>query len=234
MNRLPISYMELEAIYTRTLGAGVRTLAVTSAVSGEGVTTIAEALARRMNAGGHRALLVELNLFHPELTRHMGLERSHWLPNEPTSMQAVVQRDGFGFLSAPVSPDAPMRFREHAVLQGAIARWLQNYDAVVFDTSPLNAVNQGNIPAEQVCAVCDGALMVVLAGRTTESAVREAGQRLRDSGARLLGTVINDYHNPTLASELLREVGRLGQYWPRLAAWLRGRVRTSALLNAPV
>ena len=234
MNLLPIGYMELESIYARTVGEGMRTLAVTSSVSGEGVTTVAEALAKRVEAAGNRALLVELNLFRPELTRRFGVARQNWLPMDSEHKDSAIRVDGFSLLSAPSSPDAALRFREHAALQTAIERWLSDYDVVVFDTSPLNAVNQGNIPAELVCTACDGSLMVVQAGCTSESSVREAAQRLRDAGANLLGSVVNDRFNPTLPSELIRETFKVNRYFPRFSAWVRSRIRASALLNAGV
>lgn len=234
MNQLPIGYLELETIYANTIGAGVRSLAVTSAVAGEGVTTVAEGLARRMEATGQKALLVELNLFHPALSDQFGVVRSSWLPSDVSTGHIAVRDNGFHFLAAPLSQEAPMRFREHMVLQSAIARWLQDYDAVIFDTSPLNALNKGNIPADLVCSVCEGTLLVVLAGRTHDSAVRDALKRLKAVKACLVGMIINDFYNPTLASELLRETERLRRWMPRVAQWLRQCIQNSALLNASV
>jgi Mrp family chromosome partitioning ATPase len=246
MSRLPIKYMELESIYARTFGAGIRSLAVTSSVSGEGVTTVAEALgegvttvaealAERVNAGGKRALLVELNMFHPELSRRLSLPRGDWQPDcGDYSRDLVVQHNGYGILSAPTSECAPMRFREQQLMRAAIESWLQDFDAVILDTSPLNAVNQGNIPAEVVCGACDGGVLVVLAGRTSESAVRDAAGLLRNSGGKLLGAVFNDQYNPTLASEMLREAARLSKSFPRIRNFLSEKIRQSVFLNASV
>ncbi|MGN4982002.1 hypothetical protein ACTFBY_11420 [Aeromonas dhakensis] len=62
---IPIQYLELESLYASTLARGIRSLAVTSAEGGEGVSTICEALARRAEADGLKTLLVDLNLYHP-------------------------------------------------------------------------------------------------------------------------------------------------------------------------
>ena len=58
-----------------------------------------------------------------------------------------------------------------------------------------------------------------------------ASARLRRAGAKLLGTVINDRFNPSLAQELLRETFRFDRYLPALSARLRSAIRRSRLLN---
>ena len=63
MATLPIHYLELETIYTKTLGQGLGSLAITAAESGEGITTLSMALSRRNETAGRKTLLVDLNLY---------------------------------------------------------------------------------------------------------------------------------------------------------------------------
>jgi protein-tyrosine kinase len=240
MPGLPIAYHELEAIYARTLGQGMRSLAVCAAKSGEGVTTLVEALAQRSRVTGRRVLLVEMNLYQPTLAAHFGVERQAWLPSggklsvEQAALPIIHQQGGLGILPASLAREASMRLRDPEVLASSLQGWLEHYDHVLFDTSPLTATNQNNIPAEQVCAACDGCVLIVLAGRTSETAVRQAMRHLQVANARLVGAVLNDLVNPSLAHELLRETWRLERRAPRLAAWLRTKISASGLLNVPV
>ena len=110
-----------------------------------------------------------------------------------------------------------------------MVRWLEHYDVVLFDTSPLNALNRGNIPADQVCGACEGAVLVVLAGVTPTAMVQRAVDKLTRAEANLMGAVFNDRLNPGLASEILRELNRLPNN--RLTEWLKRWCRRSALLN---
>jgi len=240
MQSLPSAYYELEAIYARTLGQGMRSLTVCAARSGEGVTTIAEALARRARLSGRRVLLVEMNLYKPTLSNHFGIERQAWLLGggklsvERDSLPIIHEQDGLGLLPASLSHEAGMRLRDPDVLAYSLQGWLQDFDHVLFDTSPLTATNQNNVPAEQICAACEGCLLVVLAGRTSESSVRQASRRLKAANARLIGAVLNDQVNPSLAFELTRETLRIERRLPRLAAWFRDKISASELINAPL
>ena len=74
----------------------------------------------------------------------------------------------------------------------------------------------------------------MLAGKTTQSAVIQARRRLDAANVRLIGAVVNDCYNPTLAAEMERECKRLDRWAPRIAGWLKRRVMDSPLLNVPV
>ena len=47
----------------------------------------------------------------------------------------------------------------------------------------------------------------------------------------MLGTVLNDQHNPSLAEELRRQTKRFDRILPGFAQRIRGRIRASKLLN---
>jgi Mrp family chromosome partitioning ATPase len=232
---LPIHYAELEAIHSRTLGNGTRTLAVASAVGGEGTTTLARALAERTAASGRRTLLVDLNLEHPSLHAHYALGRSDWSPETAGDDGAILPSgmDRLSVLPAPTRVRDHWGFRDAETLRALIERWLVQFDRVVVDTSPLTRRNRQNVPADTVCAACAKTLLVVLAARTPESQLLESRQLLDAAGAELVGAVLNDRYLPGLASELMRETRRLDHLMPRAMAWLRQRIATSTLLNQP-
>lgn len=223
MSELPIHWAELEAVYARTVGSGVRTLAVTAPEGGEGVTTLARALAERAAAVGIQTLYIDFNLNRPMIPGGSGLE------SEDTDQTLILPTGSAGLdvVPAPTRAANLLTLRDPARLRTALAGELAGYDLIVFDTSPVNAANRGNIPAEAVAAACDATLLVVLSGRTRTAAAQAAAERLRTAGARLTGIVMNDRFAPTLADELCREAARLGRWLPglsgRLQRWLRRR-----------
>lgn len=229
---LPIRYIELENVYAQTFGNEARCVAITAPQGGEGVSTLAYALARRAAAASKKTLLVDMNLARPSVAARFGLQSKEWSPEGGSSGKAV---EAFPSIFLSILP-APKRaqswaFRDARTLRECIERWTEEYDFVVIDTSPINRSNQGNIPPDLVCAACDMTVLVALSGRTTESQVIEARGRLMAVGARLAGGIMNDRYMPHLADELCRETHRLERWFPKAMERLRLHIRSSSLLN---
>jgi len=64
---------------------------------------------------------------------------------------------------------------------------LERFDRVVIDSAPIHAVSDTLLLAPHVEAVC----LVLRAGATPRAAVVRAADKLRDSGARLAGFILN-------------------------------------------
>ncbi|WP_420590902.1 CpsD/CapB family tyrosine-protein kinase [Bacterioplanoides sp.] len=238
---LPIHYAELESIYSQTIDRGLRSLAVTSCNGGEGTTTLACALARRAEAGGHKTLLVDMNFCRPAIAAEMGLENSSWqnldqhLTSQIETTHVAAESAGcLAVLPAPVTPTGNLMLREKHYLSRCLEAWLQEYEVVIIDTSPLNAINRHNLPAERIAAECEGVLLMVKAGVTRQSHLNSAVNRLNTLGIQLSGCVYNDAQNPSLADELIRETYRLQRWLPGPMGWIRKKVRSSPLLNMSI
>ncbi len=222
-------FLEFEQIYASTFGNGFQSVAITASNPGEGCTSLAMALARRHTAVGRRALLVDMNIYRPHFSSRFQLPSVAWQPG--ASPLPVPQRidHNIAVITAPVMPG--ISFREPATLRGMIEQWQQEYDAVIIDTSPLNALNYANIPAENVCASADACILLVMANQTREEHLLQAREKLLRMKANLVGVVVNDYHNPSLADEMIREVDRLTHRLPRLNAYIKQRIATIGLLS---
>lgn len=169
----------------------LRALAITSAISGEGKTTVSAALAAAYARIDKRVLLVDADLHRPRVGEHLDLPagkrgltdvleghaglaktvRSTGVPG--MDALTTVAHEGAGDLLA-------RRFAD--LLEQAKA----GYDVVVVDCSPLLATDD----ARTVALLCDATLLVVAAG--TESArVAEAAASLDALKVRVLGAVLN-------------------------------------------
>lgn len=232
MLKLPINYLEIETIYANTIARGMRSIAVTSANPGEGCSTIAYTLSKRSEADGKHTLLVEVNLLHPELGDISGHLHTDWLPNANSADACIMHDDEseIDILPAPCDTDAIM-FRNLANMNKLMEHWLEKYDVVVFDTSPVNAINRNNIPAESICAMVDGAILMVMAGITRQTEFQTAVDRLRQNEVNIVGAIYNDLSNPRLADEICRETQRLDKWFPNTMERVRKYVRKSSFLN---
>jgi protein-tyrosine kinase len=248
MNELPIHYAELESIYSQTIDCGVRSLAVTACNSGEGTTTLACALAKRAQAGGRKTLLVDMNFCHPSIGPELGLEPGSWnhLDNllaeqisfvdetETSSVYLSKSVSPLSVLPAPSTPTGNLILREKGYLARCMEAWLKEYEVVIVDTSPLNAINRHNLPAERICSQCEGTVLTVLAGITKQGQLQSAMERLTGHGIELSGCVFNDRFCPTLAEELIRETYRFQRWLPSLMSGLRRKLRQSTLFNLSI
>jgi hypothetical protein len=134
-------------------------------------------------------------------------------------------------LSPQPDRSALLRLREPGVIENLIDEWKQDFDSILFDTSAINPVNGSNLPGTRAAAACDGTLLVVMAGRTTESMVKTAAKKLEDAGALLVGSVLNDRDHPPLLQELIRESDRIRPFLPRLANWLQDKAAQMPILR---
>jgi len=234
---LPIYYDELQNAYAQTIGRGERSLAIASAVGGEGCTMMALALALRAAKGERRTLLVDMNLDHPEIHQRFGMQRFDWHPDDEASWTAAMQVDptsGLTVLTSPTSTGDHWSFRDRTAMAICLSKWHADFECVIVDTSPLTRQNSRNIPAGTLCGAMGGTLMTVLAARTPAGKLIEAKKQLESHGAKLLGTIINDRHLPGLPSELIRETRRLDRFVPRMMDRIRTRIQSSALLNQQI
>ncbi|MFO1036117.1 MAG: hypothetical protein U1E45_04660 [Geminicoccaceae bacterium] len=233
MSVLPLHASELESIYARTLGAGVRSLAITAPKVGSGTTTLALALSRRASAAGRRVLLVEFNSSRPSLATVLDVQTRDWALHDGTAANAMVPVPGGSLAVLPASMRGALSIesREPKVIQAAFQHWTETYDCVVADMPPVDLPGQVALPAPSLCAAAEGTLLVVLAGATTATELAAAARTLAAANARVLGCVVNDRFNPTLAQELARETHRLDRFLPRLSRAIRDKLSRIELFS---
>lgn len=230
-------YAEVEQIYTQTLGQGFRTLSLVAPGAGTGCTSIAAALAFRHASVGKTVLLIDLNLRNPGLDTYFKLPRTRWpeeieqLPEQLTELLQSVS-PGVKVLTANLNGAATIKTRQY--LEPLFTGFLRTFDAIIFDTSPLDAVNQNNVPAETLAALTEATLLILQSCVTTEAALRESRAKLANNKINLVGAVINDRSNPNLADELIREVSRLDKRCPRLTSKLKQWITQNHFLNMAI
>ncbi|KDM93384.1 hypothetical protein [Photobacterium galatheae] len=233
MNTFSPDLPQIEQIYRHIVQEELKSVAITSVNAEEGVTSLAVALAQRHLLSGKNTLLVDLNLHHPtllpvQLHPETATEPSFGTPCTVCIDAAPVILNG---IIAPSGRADRMMLRRPHAISSWIKEWQATYDLIIFDTSPVSQTNQICIPPESVAAACDGCLLVVMAGKTTESLAESCAQSLRFAGARLTGTILNDQYHPPLRSEIQRELDRLPQCCRRLVMALRKKVSENKLLS---
>ncbi|MEU5553138.1 MULTISPECIES: polysaccharide biosynthesis tyrosine autokinase [unclassified Micromonospora] len=170
-----------------------RVIAVTSALQGEGKTTMSCNLAIALAEAGWRVLLVDADLRRPKVGDYLGIDSGVGLTDVlvgDVQVGDVVQRWGDKSLlvlpsgSAPPNPSELLGSKAMSDLLTALR---ESADIVIIDTAPLLAVTDGVVVAVQA----DGALLVTQQGRTSRAQVAAAARALHSVSVRLLGCVLN-------------------------------------------
>lgn len=186
--------------------AGMRSIAVTSALAGEGKTVIAANLAQMAAEGGKRVLLVDAQIYDPALSRLLA-------SSAPTGLAALLEAPAASLSDhIRVDPQSGLHILPfgHAQNRAATAQFLwsdrmgrlleqmRDYDLVVFDMPPLVATGDLRAAATQVDAV----LLVIEWGKTSGEQLRAALAAATPIQDRLIGSIINKA-DPGIADRLL-------------------------------
>ncbi|MBD1390767.1 hypothetical protein IC617_15150 [Neiella sp. HB171785] len=223
---LPVSYQELECVYQRLLISSVRCLAVSAAKSGEGVSLMVDALAKRSASVGKKVLVVDFNLFHPRI----GADDWHW-SNGQAPQPRTMDDDSIWYLPAPLDAASRLRLKEPGQLEALVAQWTAEFDLVLFDCAAQQLNNQSNLPPSRVMAAADGVVICYLAGVTASCQLQSCCQQLTQDGVNIVGVVMNDRFNPSLKLELIRNLQKFSHRWPKLTTWFTKKVYDSQLLS---
>jgi succinoglycan biosynthesis transport protein ExoP len=156
------------------------TLLITSAISGEGKTTVAVDLAHAQALTGRRVVLVELDLRQPTFAVHFGLA-----PADGLTTALARGESAFGLLVQPLSglpnlsvlpagriPHNPAELLGTPRLDEILTELADGDAMVIIDAPPLNPVADAQILLNHPSI--HAVLVVARAGKTTREEVRRA------------------------------------------------------------
>ncbi len=168
-------------------------LVVTSAIPGEGKSTVVSNLARTLAQGGSRVLLVDADFrkgyLHKVLSMRSGPGFAEYLEGK-AEFNEVLQRDGFSsfyFISHGNPTSNPGDLFIGPTLSVAFAKFREEFDYVLVDTSPVFAADDSPTLAPQA----DATLFVVRNRFSSAGVVKEALDLLAQRQVKVIGLVFN-------------------------------------------
>ncbi|MGK7923144.1 MAG: GumC family protein [Trichodesmium sp.] len=187
----------------RTLNANIRLLnienpinsfVISSALPGDGKSTVAAHLARAAAAMGQKVLLIDADLRCPQIHNMMELSNQYGLSSiitdnmaiEDVIQRSLVDENLFVLTSGPIPPD-PTRILSSTKMQELIQDAATTFDVVICDTAPL----LGRADANLLAACTNGLMLVVGLGKTEREALSLALDDLSIAGVPMLGIVGN-------------------------------------------
>ena len=170
-----------------------RCVLITSAIGGEGKTTLAAQLAARCGHAGHSTLLIDADLRRgtlcPLLDVPEGLGLSDVLKEEANVEDVVIPVQGgtFHLLCAGTPIQDTSRVFQGRGFGMLIARLRQLYGLIIIDSPPVLPVPDGLIIGRWT----DGAVLASRYDISRAPQVERARRQLNNAGIPILGTVIN-------------------------------------------
>jgi succinoglycan biosynthesis transport protein ExoP len=174
------------------LGKG-RCVLITSAIGGEGKTTLAAQLAARCGNAGMSTILIDADLRRAALCLLLDVPEgpglSDVLKDEATVEDVVIPVQGGTFVLFPAGTPVQdtSRILQSSKLGELITQLRQAYDLIIIDSPPILPVPDGLILGRWT----DGAVLASRFDISRFSQVERARRELDSAGITVLGTVIN-------------------------------------------
>ena len=172
----------------------ISSLVISSAMPGDGKSTIAFNLAKIATAMGKKVLLVDSDLRRPQIHKLSELNNLWGLTNLISSSQDVDQvirevpaiKNLSVITSGPIPPD-PARLLSSDRMKQLMEYFRQNFDLVIYDSPPM----LGLVDARLIAPHTDGVMLVVRMHKTDKSALAQVQDTLKTYPINLLGLVVN-------------------------------------------
>ncbi|WP_111978094.1 hypothetical protein [Algibacillus agarilyticus] len=242
-------HAEVDIIYNQIFMQDIQSVSICASNSGEGCTLLSTLLAQRCLLSGRKTLLVDMNTHKPSIHKLLTLttpspcHNESMINNQDTNVNQFVSltpeivevnEHALVGITAPQRKDAILKLRSPDVLKAYIEQWKLEFECIIIDTTPISRLNVNNIPADFVAQASDAAILVVQAGETTAEMVNASIDKLKKSQVNIIGTVINDKHNPTLKQELLRKI-KQSRFLPRfISHFVENSIMRNKLMNLSI
>jgi capsular exopolysaccharide synthesis family protein len=172
----------------------LKTLVVTSPLPGEGKSTIAANLSIVLAQQESRVLLIDTDLRKPSVHYTFEIPNNIGFTNVVTNQAGITNavkrtfNPNLSVLSSGPLPPNPSELLASKRMKRFIEEAKKQYDYIVFDAPPVNAVTDGLILSSMV----DGTILVIRNGKTEIEQAKKAVSSINKVEGNLLGAVLND------------------------------------------
>ena len=172
----------------------INSLIISSAMSGDGKSTIAFHLAQTACAMGRRVLLVDADMRRPKIHSLCNLNNLWGLSNLisgnmplETVIRELPSMDGLSVITAGPNPPDPIKLLSSQKMKQIMEAFHSAFDLVIYDTPPLVGLADANLLAPYT----NGIVLAARIHQTDRSVMMQAIDSLKMARTNVLGMVIN-------------------------------------------
>ena len=189
-------------------------LMVTSALAGEGKTTLAIGLAMSAARSQKRVLLLDANLRHPSLHKLLNLSNEQGLSAHLQSTRTsggrrlkpvslLLAGTSIDVLPAGAVPEDPVKLLSSLQMQQLLTYAQSSYDLVILDAPVISGLADGL----QLASLCGGVVMVSRLDRITQADLTEATVALDQVNG--IGIIANGYRGGAKSNNIYNHKSNL-------------------------
>lgn len=175
-------------------GFDTKVISITSCNSGDGKSTIAFEVARRLAAANKKVLFIDADMrksiLEARYTKEKGLPGlSHFLSGQAGIDEVLFATDteNLYMIFSGVYPPNPSELLINSRFSDFIKEAKENFDYVIIDTPPMGLVADASICISH----SDGAILVLSCEKTSYRDAREAKKSLESTGTKIIGCILN-------------------------------------------
>ena len=182
----------------------INSVAISSAMPGDGKSTVSLYLAQTAAVMGKKVLLVDADMRKPQIHTRLNLSNSLGLSNlisqnlrpEEVIKHKLPEVANLSVLTAGKIPPDPAKLLSSERMKQLMQYLNKAFDLVIYDNPPV----VGLVDASLLSPHTDGLILVTRVGKTDPSAVAQALDNLKLSKIQVLGLVVNGVEGHSFGS----------------------------------
>lgn len=190
------AYSSIRAVLDTALPRDHNVIQVASCQPGEGKTLTAIALAQKSALIGRKVLLIDADLRRPTISHAFGMKRpdkgvAEVLQGHAELKDALIDVGTPNLSVLPVGtiPPNPVELLSSGAVENFIARHRDEFDMIVFDSSPVI----GLADSLRLSNAVDATIFIAEANKAHYGQIKASMRQLRSAGANLIGVVLTKY-----------------------------------------
>lgn len=191
-----------EKVFASLEKSGGNTLLIASPHDNTGSSLLAAALGYNAACSCHKkVLLIDCNMRRAGLHTHFKLPQAYGfteLIQNDLPWRAVVKDTGveqLHMITAGSPCDNFSEYLHYSHIPNLVKEIRNQYDLIIFDTSPVLTPNRNNVNLISLTSVCDYFIMIIKKSGTTKDDLKEAQSVIEAGNGKIDGIVLNE-HTP--------------------------------------
>ena len=168
-----------------------KTILITSSEPGEGKSTTSANLALSLVQSGKKVILIDCDMRRPSVHKAFRISDtqgiSDVLVGNVKLEDSIVKSGELYILTAGSIPPNPSEMLESNAMTELLDRLKEEYDYVIIDSPPVQAVTDSQVLSTKV----DATILVIKVEKTKKESVRNSIKLLKQVNANIIGTVLN-------------------------------------------